>query len=241
MARPARSSSASVPCRATARSPISRMLSWSSSHAASAGASSALALRWRMKAMVASKAARCVLAAAGHEVIDFGLRRAHGAEAALFGARACFLAGCTATATVLAVTLVPGLAVGPAASSANAATSVTTAKTVTATPIAKVTVVKKKSPKALARDLARNKHKWKSTKQWNCLNRLWHKESKWKVKAGNPNGGPYGIPQAYPGHKMGKGWKTSAATQIKWGLKYIDGRYGTPCGADRHSRTKGWY
>lgn len=52
--------------------------------------------------LVASKAVRCVLAAHGRSVIDFGLRRAHGAEAALLGARACCLAGYDATATVLA-------------------------------------------------------------------------------------------------------------------------------------------
>lgn len=52
--------------------------------------------------LVASKAVRCVLAARGRAVIDFGLRRAHGREAALLGARACCLAGYDATATVLA-------------------------------------------------------------------------------------------------------------------------------------------
>ncbi|HWV47325.1 MAG TPA: nicotinate phosphoribosyltransferase, partial [Nitrospira sp.] len=52
--------------------------------------------------MVASKAARFVLAAGGKPLIDFGLRRAHGAEAGLLAARASFLAGFAGTATVLA-------------------------------------------------------------------------------------------------------------------------------------------
>jgi nicotinate phosphoribosyltransferase len=52
--------------------------------------------------LIASKAARLVLAAPGKAVIDFGLRRAHGAEAGLWAARAAYLAGCTGTATVLA-------------------------------------------------------------------------------------------------------------------------------------------
>lgn len=52
--------------------------------------------------MVASKAARVVLAAPGKRLIDFGLRRAHGAEAGLFAARAAYLAGFDATATALA-------------------------------------------------------------------------------------------------------------------------------------------
>ncbi len=51
---------------------------------------------------VASKAARCVLAAQGRRLVDFGLRRAHGAEAALLSARASFLAGFAGTATAAA-------------------------------------------------------------------------------------------------------------------------------------------
>jgi nicotinate phosphoribosyltransferase len=52
--------------------------------------------------LVASKAARVVLAAPGKLLVDFGMRRAHGAEAALFAARASYLAGFSGTATVLA-------------------------------------------------------------------------------------------------------------------------------------------
>lgn len=52
--------------------------------------------------MVASKAARSVLVAGGKPLIDFGLRRAHGAEAGLLAARASYLAGFAGTATVLA-------------------------------------------------------------------------------------------------------------------------------------------
>ena len=52
--------------------------------------------------VVASKAARVVLAASGKPVIDFGLRRAHGAEAGFLSARASYLAGFDGTATVLA-------------------------------------------------------------------------------------------------------------------------------------------
>jgi nicotinate phosphoribosyltransferase len=52
--------------------------------------------------VVAAKAARCVLAAPGKLLVDFGLRRAHGAEAGLLAARAAWLAGFSGTATVLA-------------------------------------------------------------------------------------------------------------------------------------------
>lgn len=56
----------------------------------------------QLQTMVASKAARCVLAAEGRLLVDFGLRRAHGAEAGLLSARASYLAGFTGSATVLA-------------------------------------------------------------------------------------------------------------------------------------------
>jgi nicotinate phosphoribosyltransferase len=50
--------------------------------------------------LIASKAIRCVLAAGGKHLVDFGMRRAHGAEAAILAARAAFLAGFDGTATV---------------------------------------------------------------------------------------------------------------------------------------------
>ncbi len=52
--------------------------------------------------LIASKAVRCVLAAPGKQLIDFGMRRAHGAEAALYAARAAWIAGFGGTATVAA-------------------------------------------------------------------------------------------------------------------------------------------
>jgi nicotinate phosphoribosyltransferase len=52
--------------------------------------------------LVAAKAARCVLAAPSKLLVDFGMRRAHGAEAGLMAARASYLAGFAGTATVLA-------------------------------------------------------------------------------------------------------------------------------------------
>ncbi len=80
--------------------------------------------------------------------------------------------------------------------------------------------------------------------QMPCLDKLWKKESGWNHKAVNRSSGAYGIPQAYPGNKMcsvGSDWRTNPATQIKWGLGYIKGRYGNPCGAWSHSQSRGWY
>jgi hypothetical protein len=80
--------------------------------------------------------------------------------------------------------------------------------------------------------------------QFPCLNKLWNKESNWRTTASNASSGAYGIPQSLPGSKMaseGSDWRTNPATQIKWGLGYIEGRYGSPCKAWSHSQSVGWY
>lgn len=80
--------------------------------------------------------------------------------------------------------------------------------------------------------------------QYSCLYNLWQRESGWNVYAHNASSGAYGIPQSLPGSKMethGSDWQTNPATQIAWGLDYIAGRYGTPCGAWGHSESVGWY
>ena len=52
--------------------------------------------------LIASKASRVVHATLGREVIDFGTRRAHGPQAGVLAARACFIGGCVGTSNVLA-------------------------------------------------------------------------------------------------------------------------------------------
>jgi uncharacterized protein YabE (DUF348 family) len=79
--------------------------------------------------------------------------------------------------------------------------------------------------------------------QFDCLVQIWDRESGWNVHAANPSGA-YGIPQALPGSKMGSAgpdWQDDATTQIRWGLGYIAGRYGTPCGAWSFWQNNGWY
>jgi hypothetical protein len=81
-------------------------------------------------------------------------------------------------------------------------------------------------------------------REWTCLNRLWTAESNWRTRADNPTSSAYGIPQALPGRKMrsaGRDWRTNPKTQIKWGLSYIKGRYGTPCSAWSFHRAHNWY
>jgi len=97
--------------------------------------------------------------------------------------------------------------------------------------------------RGIAAQISQQKYGWRSG-QFSCLNSLWAKESGWNYRAANPSSGAYGIPQALPGSKMaafGSDWRTNPATQIKWGLDYIDGRYGSPCSAWSAAQSKGWY
>ena len=96
------------------------------------------------------------------------------------------------------------------------------------------------SPVALGRYLAA-KRGWVGY-EWDCLYHLWGPlESGWYVYADNPNSDAYGIPQALPGSKMGPGWQHSAFVQIRWGLGYISGRYGSPCAARSYRLANGYY
>lgn len=54
------------------------------------------------QSLIATKASRIVRSAAGRPVMEFGTRRAHGSAAAIYGARATYIAGCAATACTIA-------------------------------------------------------------------------------------------------------------------------------------------
>ena len=63
---------------------------------------------------------------------------------------------------------------------------------------------------------------------YDALTLIYH-ESGCRVDSTNAYSGAYGIPQALPGNKMaseGDDWKTNPVTQIKWMIKYVNGRYG---------------
>jgi hypothetical protein len=97
--------------------------------------------------------------------------------------------------------------------------------------------------KATAQALMSSQYGWGSD-QFSCLSSLWTKESGWSYTAYNANGGATGIPQALPGSKMASvasDWQTNATTQVIWGLRYIQGSYGTPCAAWAHSQASNWY
>lgn len=94
----------------------------------------------------------------------------------------------------------------------------------------------------LARHLALARHGWGSP-QFQCLVTLWAHESGWDHRAVNSSSGATGIPQALPASKMRSAGPNIMAprTQIIWGLGYVRGRYGTPCGALAFWNGHGWY
>ena len=96
---------------------------------------------------------------------------------------------------------------------------------------------------AYAKDLCINTYGW-TENDFNCLVKLWERESNWNPNAHNKSSGAHGICQALPASKMaseGSDYMTNYKTQIRWGLKYIKNRYGTPANVWAHSQQKGWY
>jgi hypothetical protein len=80
--------------------------------------------------------------------------------------------------------------------------------------------------------------------QFQCFSNIINQESTWNYLAVNKSSGAYGLVQALPGSKMasaGADWRTNPATQIKWGLNYMEDRYGSPCSAWSFHQANGWY
>ena len=121
---------------------------------------------------------------------------------------------------------------------------VSVTRTATRTAISPYKFGTERYSKWYAKRLMAKRYSWTSSAQFSCLVKLWEKESGWNHLARNRYSGAHGIPQALPGSKMssaGPNWRTNPETQIKWGLGYIKGRYGTPCGAWNAFLRKGWY
>jgi hypothetical protein len=132
------------------------------------------------------------------------------------------------------------------AATAQATQNTATQNTATAQPTPSATAsaasVASGSPQQIAQAMLAS-FGWSSS-QFSCLDPLWAHESGWSVTAYNAGSGAYGIPQALPGSRMasaGPDWQTYAATQIRWGLEYIKGTYGSPCAAWDHEQATGWY
>ena len=80
-------------------------------------------------------------------------------------------------------------------------------------------------------------------RQFQCVNKLWYKESRWNPKAISKTH-DYGIPQRHMRKASDKAkaqFLENPYAQILWGLNYIKVRYNTPCNAWAHSQRKGWY
>ncbi|MFI9648672.1 transglycosylase SLT domain-containing protein [Streptomyces sp. NPDC052040] len=80
--------------------------------------------------------------------------------------------------------------------------------------------------------------------QFQCFSNIVDHESTWNYQAVNASSGAYGLFQALPGSKMssvGADWQTNPATQIKWGLNYMNSRYGSPCQAWSFWQANSWY
>ncbi len=81
-----------------------------------------------------------------------------------------------------------------------------------------------------------------SSDQFSCLDSLYMSESGWRIDADNPSSSAYGIPQALTQlHDLPADYMTSAESQIRWGLEYIQGTYGSPCSAWSFKAGHGWY
>ncbi|MCX4401052.1 transglycosylase SLT domain-containing protein [Streptomyces sp. NPDC059837] len=80
--------------------------------------------------------------------------------------------------------------------------------------------------------------------QFRAFSKIVEHESGWNPSATNSASGAYGLVQALPGSKMsaaGSDWKTNPATQIKWGLDYMNSRYGSPAAAWNFWQAHNWY
>ncbi len=115
--------------------------------------------------------------------------------------------------------------------------------TETASHTARAASIVPDDPRAIAESMLSD-YGWDSSDEMSCLDELWVSESGWDVYATNPTSGAYGIPQALPAGKMasaGSDWRTNPATQIEWGLDYIQSSYGSPCSAWDFKQSNGWY
>ncbi|MEV6807237.1 transglycosylase SLT domain-containing protein [Streptomyces sp. NPDC051129] len=80
--------------------------------------------------------------------------------------------------------------------------------------------------------------------QFQCFSNIVDHESSWNYQAVNASSGAYGLFQALPAGKYasaGADWRTNPATQIKWGLNYMNERYGSPCQAWSFWSANHWY
>ncbi|MEU9255942.1 lytic transglycosylase domain-containing protein [Streptomyces sp. NPDC048270] len=115
---------------------------------------------------------------------------------------------------------------------------VAAAATATLTGATSAHAATESAPQTIAHELIPN------AAQFQAFNEIVSHESGWNPEAVNPSSGAYGLLQALPASQMasaGPDWHTDPATQIKWGLQYMDSRYGSPEAAWNFWQTHHWY
>jgi hypothetical protein len=112
------------------------------------------------------------------------------------------------------------------------------AKEIVSTPVAKV-VTEAEAPKRKPKPSPTRSRNYAkslvSRAQYDCLDKLWTRESNWNHKADNPYSSAYGIPQIL------RLTEKNPYKQIDRGIKYINHRYKTPCNAWKFWQNNGWY
>ncbi|WP_329547935.1 lytic transglycosylase domain-containing protein [Streptomyces sp. NBC_01356] len=138
----------------------------------------------------------------------------------------------------MSVSVIRRIASPKKALTAVALAAATTGMVLTAAPAQAATTASASSAKTIAHKVIPD------AAQFNAFSKIVEHESGWDVNATNSSSGAYGLVQALPGSKMasaGSDWKTNPETQIKWGLNYMNDRYGSPVGAWNFWLANGWY
>ncbi|MFJ9132539.1 transglycosylase SLT domain-containing protein [Streptomyces sp. NPDC102256] len=139
----------------------------------------------------------------------------------------------------MSVSVIPRAVSSPKKALAGAAVAAATAGMVlAAAPAQAATPTSASSAKTIAHKMIPD------SGQFNAFSKIVEHESGWNPSATNSSSGAYGLVQALPGSKMasaGSDWKTNPKTQIKWGLDYMNSRYGSPAGAWNFWQANGWY
>ncbi|MFC3576608.1 transglycosylase SLT domain-containing protein [Streptomyces yaanensis] len=138
----------------------------------------------------------------------------------------------------MTVSFISRIASPKKALAAAALAAATTGMVLTSVPAQAATPTEASSAKSIARQMIPD------AAQFNAFDKIVSHESGWNHTATNASSGAYGLVQALPGSKMasaGSDWKTNPATQIKWGLDYMNSRYGSPAAAWDFWSTHHWY
>lgn len=103
-----------------------------------------------------------------------------------------------------------------------------------------LTTLSPTSNRELGRRIAAQDYGWVG-QQFAALDALWGHESGWRAVFNKAGSGACHIPQSLPCSKIPGGINATPAVAIRWGLRYIKNRYGSPVNARAHSIRHNWY